>query len=389
MSDLVFALVAALAGRPRGSERRALGNWAGGAEGLACLSVRSAFDLLLESLELAPGDEVLMSAITHPDMVRIVEAHDLRPIPVDIDCDTLACRIDVLERALTPKTRLLVVAHLFGGRMSLAPLADVTRREGLLLVEDCAQAFRGPADAGDALADVSLFSFGTIKTATALGGALVRVADPELRARMRALQARRPAQSRLDYARRVLKAMALTVLARPRAYALFARTLDAVGADLDHVVGGAVRGFPGPDLIRRIRRRPSAPNLALLERRLARFDAGRLEQRARFGDRAAAALPSGVAHPGSAALEPTHWVFPILATARASLIARLRQAGFDAGTATSGIGVVQPPPDRPDLAPSGATRLLGEIVFLPVYPALGRDLDRLLSTIAAWQPPTP
>ena len=101
-----------------------------------------------------------MSAITHPDMVRIVEAHDLRPIPVDIDCDTLACRIDVLERALTPKTRLLVVAHLFGGRMSLAPLADVTRRDGLLLVEDCAQAFRGPADAGDALADVSLFSFG-------------------------------------------------------------------------------------------------------------------------------------------------------------------------------------------------------------------------------------
>ena len=78
---------------------------------------------------------------------------------------------------------MILVAHLFGSRVDLAPLA----RPGVLLVEDCAQSFRGPGARGDPPADVSLFSFGSIKTATALGGALVRVEDAALRARMREL----------------------------------------------------------------------------------------------------------------------------------------------------------------------------------------------------------
>ena len=44
-----------------------------------------------------PGDEVAVSAITHPDMVRIVEAHGLRAVPVDVDPDTLAPRADALD----------------------------------------------------------------------------------------------------------------------------------------------------------------------------------------------------------------------------------------------------------------------------------------------------
>ena len=45
---------------------------------------------------------------------------------------------------------------------------------------------------------------------------------------------------------------------------MFSRALAATGRELDTVVNGAVRGFPGPELVRRIRRRPSAPLLALL-----------------------------------------------------------------------------------------------------------------------------
>jgi dTDP-4-amino-4,6-dideoxygalactose transaminase len=280
VADLLFAASACVCARRGDREDRLLRAW-GDSKGLVCLSVRSAFDLLLDALSLPIGDEIAFSAVTHPDMVRIAEAHGLRPLPVDLDPETLAPAADALERAITPRTRLIVVAHLFGGRAELAPLADVARRHGQLVVEDCAQCLRGPQDQGDELADISLFSFGSIKTATALGGALVRVDDRGLAEAMRTMQDGWPVQPRREYALRVLKFAGLRSLAHPRFYWLFSRALAAAGRDLDTVVNAAVRGFAGPELERQIRRRPSAPLLALLARRLRRFDAERLEARAR------------------------------------------------------------------------------------------------------------
>jgi perosamine synthetase len=381
LGDLFFALRSCAMSRRRGREARVLQAWSGGERGLVCLSVRSALELLLESLDLDEGDEVLVSAVTHPDMVAIIEARGLRVLPVDLDLRTNAPRLDSLERAITPRTRLVLVAHLFGSRVDLARLADVTRSHGLLLVEDCAQAFRGPNDAGDALADVALFSFGPIKTSTALGGSLARVEDSALRARMRELQECWPVQPRTEYAWRVLKFVGLVLLGHPRVYWSFARALVLAGKDLDESVSGAVRGFPGSDLTVRIRRRPAAPLLALLERRLRRFDGHRLRRRAAVGERVAGALPHNLAHPGRAARDRTHWVFPVVTENREQLVGSLLRTGFDAASRTSGIAAVEAPAERPDLEPENARRLLAELVFLPVYPEMERDVDRLLAAL--------
>jgi perosamine synthetase len=70
-------------------------------DALACFSVRSGFDLLLGALALAPGEEVLVSAVTHPDMVRIIEAHGLRAVPVDLETSTLEPQCELLWRRLS------------------------------------------------------------------------------------------------------------------------------------------------------------------------------------------------------------------------------------------------------------------------------------------------
>jgi dTDP-4-amino-4,6-dideoxygalactose transaminase len=383
LADLLSALRACLRARDPGAEQRVLDAWASGRSGLACLSVRSAFDLSLEALSFEPGDEVAVSAITHPDMVRVLEAHGLRALPVDVDPDTLEPRADLLERLVGPRTRALLVAHLFGARADLTQLAEVSRRHSLLLIEDCAQSFRGPDDSGSPLADISLFSFGAIKTATALGGSLVRVRDPELLTRMRRLHARWPAQGRGEYAARVLKFVGLVVLARPRPYWLFERIVRLARKDFDSFVADAVKGFPGPALLPRIRRRPSAALLALLERRLRRFDRCRLERRERLGEQAAEGLSSSLFHPGHAALERTHWVFPVVAPDRGKLAASLRRSGFDAAIATSSLASVQAPEDRPELAPQTADRIMSEIVFLPLYPEFDEtEVEEMLATVA-------
>jgi perosamine synthetase len=381
--DLLFALRACLRARYPEAEQRVLAVWAGGDSGLACLSVRSAFDLALEALAFEPGDEVAVSAITHPDMVRVLEAHGLRALPVDVDPDSLTPRADLLERLIGPRTRAFLVAHLFGARADLGPLAEVSRRHGLLLIEDCAQSFRGPDDSGSPLADISLFSFGAIKTATALGGALVRVKDPALLARMRRLHDQWQAQRHREYATRVLKFVGLVTLARPRPYWLFERSVRLAGKDFDSFLANTVKGFPGPALVSRIRRRPSAALLALVERRLRLFDRSRLERRARLGEHLAAGLPKSLFHPGHDALDRTHWVFPVVASGRADVTTSLRRSGFDAATATSSLAAIPAPNDRPELVPQAAVRIMSDIVFLPLYPELEEaELDEMLEAVA-------
>src|ERR1700693_2032766 len=174
---------------------RLAGRWSPSGQGIACRSVRSGFHLILDSLDLTAGDEVLVSAVTHPDMVRILEAHGLVAVPVDLDVATLAPKLELAERLVTARTAAILVAHLFGGRVAMGPLKAFAKRHRLLVWEDCAQACMG-AHGGDSNADVSMFSFGALKTCTALGGALLEVKDPSLLERMRSAQRRWPLQPR-------------------------------------------------------------------------------------------------------------------------------------------------------------------------------------------------
>src|SRR5919107_4209385 len=102
--------------------------------GLVCRSVRSGWDLWLGAQDFRVGDEVLVSAVTHPDMVRIIRGHGLRAVPVDIDPRTLAPLPSALEAARTSRTRVVLVAHLFGGRMDLGLVTRFAREHGLILV---------------------------------------------------------------------------------------------------------------------------------------------------------------------------------------------------------------------------------------------------------------
>jgi dTDP-4-amino-4,6-dideoxygalactose transaminase len=279
------------------------------------------------------------------------------------------------------------VAHLFGGRVDLRPIAEFTQRHGLLLIEDCAQAFWGPREMGDPLADVSMFSFGTIKTATAAGGALLRVRDPLLLARMRQTQDGWPAQTRRDYAARLLKTLCLVLVGRPFPYGLLLALCNLLGRDLDALVSGASRAFPRyanparaaeDGLFVRIRDRPSSPLLALLARRLRTFDEDRLARRAAAGEEVARRLPATFAHPGEYALVRTHWIFPVVAPDPCRLVSILRRRGFDASRATSSITVVEAPQDLPALTPKEAARMMSDVVFLPVYPELPEEALRCL-----------
>jgi dTDP-4-amino-4,6-dideoxygalactose transaminase len=374
--------VAALAIADTAREERDLERlWAPDGSALACYSVRSGFHLLLSALDLPLGSEVLFSAVTHPDMPRIAEHHGLVPVPVDLDPATMAPTPIALARSIGEKSRVLVVAHLFGGHADMGPLSDLCRANGLILVEDCAQAYQGPPDTGDEHAAVSMFSFGILKTATALGGALLTVRDEKLLVRMRGIQLGWPLQKRSSHAKRITQTAAFLSLTRPLPYAAMAKMM---GSDFDRFVNTSVKAFPAgstAELVGRLEQRPGAPLLNLMTHRLETFDHARLLARTASGESLAAMMPAGF-HVGGAALDHSHWLFPVVTDRPDELIAAARGHGLDAARSASSVKAIAAPPDRPDLEPERARGVMSRLVFVPAYPELSAGaLDALAEAL--------
>jgi dTDP-4-amino-4,6-dideoxygalactose transaminase len=383
-SDVVHGLGAVLFPPQREALERELREVApGGERRLACLSVRSGLDALLAVLNFPPGSEVLVSAITIRDMVRIVEAHGLVAVPVDVDPGSLAVHPEALKRAIGPKSRALLVAHLFGSRMPLADLLGVARVHGLFVIEDGAQAFTGLDCLAPPQADVSLWSFGPIKTATALAGGILCFRDPALLERVRAWQAKWPERSRWSFGSRLCKYSLLMALAWPPMYTLFVALCRLTGRNHDALISSQTRGFPGAGFLTQIRHRPATALLSLLARRLRRFDPLAIAQRRAAAEEASLALPQ-VRRPGERAEQHTHWVYPILDSDPEALLRRLWSQNLDATRGASSLFVVPPPADRPDLAPRAAEAMLAELLYLPVYGGLPRShLERLVRALQA------
>jgi dTDP-4-amino-4,6-dideoxygalactose transaminase len=336
---------------------------------MACLSVRSGFDLLLGALKLPRGSEVLISAITILDMVRILEHHGLVPIPVDLEPQRMAPTLEHWRQAITPATKAILIAHLFGGHAEMEPILDLARRHDLRTIEDCAQAFAGIEYQGHPEADASMFSFGTIKSNTALGGAVLRVRDSEILAQMRAAQATYPVQRRWLYLKRLAKYATFKLLTFRPMYEMFIRGCRAIGFNYDTWLNRASRGFPGRDFLGQIRQQPAAALLAVLKRRLQSHDPNRLEHHMAKGRAFARFLEEKVACPGSAATPHTYWVFPILADEPNEFIEELTRQGWDA-TQGQSLCVVPPSVSRLGARTDVAEKMLKKIVFVPFYPEL-------------------
>ncbi len=386
--DLAYGAAATAA--PLGRDRlaaKAEDWWTRSREGVVCLSVRSGWDLLLQALDLPRGSEVLFSALNVPDMPRIAKLHGLVPIPIDMEPDGSVLSVERLRESIRPETRLLVVAHLFGAHTPMDRIVQLAREHSIMVVEDCAQAYRGQGYEGDVRTDASMFSFGPIKTASALGGAAICLRDPAIAGRMRDIQSRYPLQTRLAYGKRLAKYALFKILTARPIFGPIIRSCRYLGRSADSMVSGAARNFPGDDFLGQLRRRPSTGLLALLLRRWNRYPADRLVCRTQLGNAFEKMLfgsrfdnrsetPAGTAVRRNWD-ENSFWVFPVLCDEPKALAERLLSAGFDA-TGQTRLAIVAAPPHRSDCSTDEVQRLIDHLLLVPLYPELpDRQMRRM------------
>lgn len=148
---------------------------------LATPTGRHALWAFLQTAPLREGDEVLVAAYNFYVVVRLLVQRGLVPVFVDVEPETLCMDPDALRARLGPRSRMVLVTHLYGHPADLGRIARVCRERDLLLFEDCAHAVgtlhegRQVGRAGDG----ALFSFGVEKLINSFGGGLL-AARPEL-----------------------------------------------------------------------------------------------------------------------------------------------------------------------------------------------------------------
>lgn len=342
-----------------------------------CLSVRTGFDATLAALALPPGSEVLISAITIPGMLRILHEHGLVPVPIEVEPFRTAASLASAERSLTSRTRAVLSASLFGSRQNLGRLADWSHERGLIFIADEAQSFDGPESYAASPADVTLLSFGPIKTCTALAGGALLFRNQDLRDAARAATADYARQSNRNFAGRAVRFGAIKALAYGPVADLASYCLRSIGRDPDAFAAQAAQSFPGDDFFRKIRRRPAPALLKTLARRLATFDADRVAARAAAGMRLRERIGPDFVVVSADDQRMTYWTFPVLVEDPWSTAAALSQRGYDA-TARSSLTIVDTPPGGDPSAIDRTRAWFERVVFLPCDVSYSRDrLDRL------------
>ena len=151
-------------------------------EAVSVANGTDALVIVLDALEIGPGDEVVCPAFTFYATAEAIARRGATPVFAEIDPVTLNLDPADVERRITDRTKAIMPVHLFGRPMPLAGLQAL----GLPVIEDAAQAFGAPS-VGSSVA--STFSFFPTKNLFALGdGGLIGLNDPDLAARIRMLR---------------------------------------------------------------------------------------------------------------------------------------------------------------------------------------------------------
>lgn len=111
--------------------------------GLAVNGGTAALMLALHGVGVQPGDEVIASPFTWGASVSCILQNLAIPIFADIEPNTFTLDPDSIQQKITPRTKAIVVVHIFGFPAEMTRIMEVAERHGLAVIEDCAQAHGG------------------------------------------------------------------------------------------------------------------------------------------------------------------------------------------------------------------------------------------------------
>lgn len=161
----------------------------GARHAIAVNSCTAALHLALEATGVREGDEVIVPTMTFAATAEVVTYLKAKPVLVDCAQDTLNIVPELIEQALSPRTKAIVPVHFAGHPCEMDKILAIARAHNLRVIEDAAHAlparYRGKMVGG--ISDVTCFSFYATKNITTGEGGMVTTDDPDVAARIRTM----------------------------------------------------------------------------------------------------------------------------------------------------------------------------------------------------------
>lgn len=155
-------------------------NYIGSDYAFALSNATAALELAAQLCQFKEGDEFICPTHTFTASAYPFIKKGAKPVWADIDLDTRVVTLDTVKKCVTNKTKAIVVVHLYGYCVDIEPIAKFAKENGILLIEDTAQALGTEIDGKKAgtFGDFGVFSFHSHKNITTLGeGGMLVVKD--------------------------------------------------------------------------------------------------------------------------------------------------------------------------------------------------------------------
>lgn len=168
---------------------KAFAQYVGASNAVALSSCTAALHLALAAISLEEGDEVILPTMTFSSTGEVVLYFKARPVLVDCHPQSFQADPAAMERAITPRTRAIIVVHYAGCPAPMDTILEMARRHNLRVIEDAAHAlpaqYKGTMVG--AFSDITCFSFYATKTLTTGEGGMATTENPEYADRIRML----------------------------------------------------------------------------------------------------------------------------------------------------------------------------------------------------------
>lgn len=158
--------------------------------GVAVCNGTAALEVAVAALDLGPGDEVILPSFTIISCAAAIVRAGATPVVVDSDPLTWNMDVGQVAAQVTPRTRAIMVVHIYGLPVDMDPLLELASRHHLAIIEDAAemhgQTYRGRPCGS--FGEISTFSFYPNKHITTGEGGMVVTDDERLAERCRSLR---------------------------------------------------------------------------------------------------------------------------------------------------------------------------------------------------------
>lgn len=140
-------------------------------------SATGGLEMIALLMNIQPGDEIIMPSFTFVSTANAFVSHGATPVFVDIDRSNLNLDLDLVEQAITSKTKAIVAVHYAGHACDLNRLKRICEKHKLFLIEDAAMAFGNQFEGQPlgTIGDFGVISFDITKQISAVQGGLLLV----------------------------------------------------------------------------------------------------------------------------------------------------------------------------------------------------------------------